>query len=87
MSDPVNQITKAEEVSPGVVSMMRKGVQVAYRTGVFMVVCGALISGAMLIPGCRDMGTIAIAFITGGPALITLSLGAKAWQAQAEKGA
>jgi len=72
------------EEAPGVVSAMRKGLKVARRLGVIMAASGVILSGAILILERYEAIPLALAMITGGPSLIALALGAKAWQAQAE---
>jgi hypothetical protein len=72
------------EESPGVVSSMRKNLKTAVRTGVMLAFSGVLLAFAMLLASRYDLVPVSIALITGGPALIGVGLGAKAWQAQGE---
>jgi len=89
MSDSDNttpqQPTKAHEVSPGVISMMRVQVRKAVNVGIFLSVAGVALAGALAIIGSRfELVPVALALIAGGPALISTALAWKAWQAQAE---
>lgn len=84
MSDPAVTVQEDEE-APGVVSMMRRGVRAAIHWGGALTAAGIVLSFGMLALKRYDLIPVAVAMISGGPALIALSLGAKAWQAQAEK--
>jgi len=77
--------TKDIEVSPGVVSMMRRMVPKAIRTGQGMLVLAGLTVAGMLWRDRYELIPVAVALIVGGPGLITGALGFKAWQAQAEE--
>ena len=83
MNDPSVTVSEFEE-SPGVISMMRKMVQKAVRTGQAMIGLGTLLSAGMLAAGRYELVPIATALVIGGPSLIGGALGFKAWQAQAE---
>jgi hypothetical protein len=76
--------TQDIEESPGVVSMMRKGVKIALGTGRLLIIGAIALSGAMLARDRYELVPVAVAMISGGPALMLGALGAKAWQAQAE---
>jgi hypothetical protein len=82
MSDPVG-VQDIEE-SPGVVSLMRKGVKAAISLGRQMVYAGVALSAYMIGTAQYQLIPVALALIAGGPALIAGALGFKAYQAQAE---
>lgn len=77
--------TSEIEESPGVVSSMRKNLRKAVDAGIGMIVAGILLAFGMLLKEKYDLIPIAVTLISGGPALIAIGLGAKAWQSQAEK--
>jgi hypothetical protein len=87
MSDPkVPATVNADEVSPGVTSMMRIMVRRAVNLGIFMTVAGCGLAGTLVgIKPPSDLVPAVLALIAGGPALISTALAWKAWQAQAEK--
>lgn len=70
--------TKASEVSPGVTSTMRVGVLFYCLPLGAVTIVGGLAGWFLKLPD-------APAVIAIGSGLISLALGAKAWQAQAEK--
>jgi len=72
------------EESEGVVSMMRLGVQDARRWGGAMIGAGIMLAFAMLALDRYELIPVSVSLVAGGPSLIGLALGAKAWQAQAE---
>ncbi len=80
MSEPVGEL----EESPGVLSWMRKNARIAIYTGVGLTVAGVLMAAAILVTKRWEAVALATAEIAGGPSLIAVALGAKAWQAQAE---
>lgn len=82
MGDQV-QVKDIEE-SPGVISMMRKLNKSANFYGKIMIVSGIGLSVGMLLKGQYDLIPVSVALIAGGPSLMALGMGAKAWQAQAE---
>jgi hypothetical protein len=63
---------------------MRKNGRIAIWTGVGLSAAGALLGFLMLILQRYQLVPVAVALISGGPSLIAVALGAKAWQAQAE---
>ena len=77
------QVQETEE-SPGVTSWMRKNGRIALWTGVWLTVAGVLTGVAALLLGRYEMIPVVTAEVAGGPGLIAVALGAKAWQSQAE---
>lgn len=81
----MEQITKDIEVSPGVVSLMRKSVKLTIRVGIFMILSGIAMAFYSLF---KNKGFELINFYslltTSGAAMITGALASKAWQAQSE---
>jgi hypothetical protein len=73
------------EVSPGVVSFMRKNARKAINLGIVVTVAGVLMGAATMFLKQWEAIPIVVAEITGGQSLIALALGAKAWQSQAEE--
>ena len=80
MSNPTLDI----EESPGVVSMMRKGVKLVLRTGAGLIAGSFVLSLGMLVFNRFELVPVAVAMVTAGPTMMSIALGAKAWQAQAE---
>lgn len=76
--------TKDIEFAPGVVSMMRRMVPKAVRTGQGMIIAGVGLSVGMLWTVHYELLPVAISLVAGGPSLIGAALGFKAWQAHAE---
>jgi len=81
----MEQITKDIEVSPGVVSLMRKSVKFTIQVGTFMIVSGIVMAAYSLF---KNRGFELISFYslltTSGAAMITGALASKAWQSNAE---
>lgn len=77
--------TKDVEASPGVVSLMRKSVKKVVTVGTVMIGSGILMGAYSLV---MNKGFELISFysllVTSGAAMISLALGAKAWQSQSE---
>lgn len=73
------------EEKPGVISSMRKNVKRAIITGVFMIISGiALGAYSTLTSKSFEMVSFYSLLVTSGAGMISLSLGAKAWQANSE---
>lgn len=86
--DPIPPVTPAPigatEAAPGVVSMMRKGVQAAIRLGQVVTYSAIVLAGVIAWQKTFELIPLVITMLSTGPGLIALALGAKAWQAQAE---
>lgn len=81
----MNSISTSEiEESPGVISMMRKAVKATIRAGAFLIISAFALSIGMLIVKQYELVPVAVAMVTAGPTMMSVALGAKAWQAQAE---
>jgi len=73
------------EEKPGVISSMRKNVKRATVTGILMIISGiALGAYSTLTMKSFEMISFYSLLVTSGAAMISLALGAKAWQANSE---
>lgn len=84
MSNETNATMQDIEESPGVISMMRKGVKSAIKAGWTLIIASFLLSVGMLWKNEFQLIPVVVAMASTGPTLILGALGAKAWQAQAE---
>jgi hypothetical protein len=79
-------MTAEIEESPGSVSSMRANLKRCVWTGIGMIGAGIALAGGMLILNHGfELVPVSVLLVTTGGAMIPLGLGAKAWQAQAEK--
>ena len=73
------------EEKPGVISSMRKNVKRAIITGIIMIISGiALGAYSAIKEKSFEMISIYYLLVTSGAGMISLSLGAKAWQSNSE---
>jgi predicted Co/Zn/Cd cation transporter (cation efflux family) len=73
------------EQSPGVVSLMRKSVKTVVKVGVIMIIAGILMgSYSTVTEKAFELVSFYSLLVTSGAGMISLALGAKAWQAQGE---
>lgn len=73
------------EEKPGVISSMRKNVKRAVITGVIMIISGiALGAYSAIKEKSFEMISFYSLLVTSGAGMISLSLGAKAWQSNSE---
>ncbi len=73
------------EEKPGVISSMRKNVKRAIITGIIMIISGiALGAYSTLTMKSFEMISFYSLLVTSGAGMISLALGAKAWQANSE---
>ena len=78
------KILETEE-RPGVVSSMRKNVKKAVNMGIIMILCGiALGTYSTVTSKSFELVSFYTLLVTAGAGLISLALGAKAWQSQSE---
>lgn len=73
------------EEKPGVISSMRRNVKKAVNTGIIMIFAGILLGAYSAITSKSfELVSFYTLLVTAGAGLISLALGAKAWQSQAE---
>jgi len=73
------------EEKPGVISSMRKNVKRAIITGIIMIISGiALGAYSAIEEKSFEMISFYSLLVTSGAGMISLSLGAKAWQSNSE---
>jgi hypothetical protein len=73
------------EEKPGVVSSMRKNVKRAIVTGIIMIISGiALGAYSTIKEKSFEMISFYSLLVTSGAGMISLALGAKAWQSNSE---
>jgi hypothetical protein len=73
------------EEKPGVISSMRKNVKKAVNTGIIMIIAGiGLGTYSAVTSKSFELVSFYTLLVTAGAGLISLALGAKAWQAQSE---
>lgn len=76
--------TEIEE-KPGITSSMRRNVRKAVNTGIIMILSGiALGTYSAVMKKSFELISFYSLLITAGAGLISLALGAKAWQSQSE---